>query len=287
MRRIGIEVEFGGNTELALAALRRAGLTSATSLHGYIGNHATEWVIKLDGSVGGGGELVSPPLNFDDPIARAQVSDAIAALRSAGCTTHPSAGIHIHVESSDLDGEQIAMLARCFTKFEDLIYRIACSGWQSMRSGARSYCRPLETVKVNALAKAKNDNQVKAAYFGYAFDGRPSHSDNNRFYGLNLQSHYYRGTVEFRVFNSSLNAERIQAYLAMCVTLVEDARRRNRRSITKAYRLGGMAAGTTNPANAYHRFQQVLRYEAGMSLEDMKRLNKCWKDSRPSVNFSY
>lgn len=286
MRKFGIEVECLVSRETSSAALAAAGLGGRQ--HGYMGNSADEWVIKHDASIGDGAEVVSPPLDFDNPEQRGQVNKAIAAIRSAGGRTDQRAGIHVHVDASDLTPEQVAMVARTFTKFEDIIYRIATSGWRTLRPGGRTYCRPLTDEQVRRIAKAKSHDQLVQGYYGRRvvhFD----HGASERYYGLNLHSWFYRGTIEFRIFNSSLNADRIQAYIAMCVALVEDARRGNRRSVNKAYRLGGMAAGTTNEKNAYHRFQQVVRYDAGMDLADYKLMNKCWKDSspQPSVGANY
>ena len=289
-RKFGIEVEYMGSIPAAVEALRAAGLSSMSGQYGYVGHSDTEWVVKADGSVSRGGEMVSPPLNFDDPEQRSQVNKAIAALRSTGATTGEAAGIHIHVDASDLTAEQVACVARTFVKFEDIIYRLATSGWRSLRPGGASYCKPLTQTQITGLSRAKTKAQVYNAYFGRRISEADvrnlhvSHSDAARYYGLNLQSWFYRGTIEFRVFNSSLNADRIQAYIAVCVALVEDARRGKKRSVNKAYRVGGMRAGTTNPDAAYHRFQQVVRYEAGMSLEDYKLMNKCWKDSLPQPN---
>jgi hypothetical protein len=227
-RKFGIEIEFGGSQEAVSNAIREAGLGGAR--HGYTGFDARYWVVKYDGSVTNGGELVSPPLDFDNPEHRAQVDRAVAALKAAGARPTVEAGIHVHVDSSDLSAEQVA-------------------------------------------------------WYGAGQTHTSSHGHNSRYSGLNLHSHFYRRTIEFRVFNSSTNAKRVQGYIAICVALVEDARRGKKRSINKRYALGGMASGDTNESNAFHRFQQVLRYDAGMSLEDMKIVTRIWKDSVPQGDF--
>lgn len=290
MRKFGVEVEYGGSTTNALTALRAAGLTNHERIASYVGHDERYWSIKTDASVHGGGEMVSPPLDFDTAADREQVTSAINALRDSGATTLEAAGIHVHVDASDLTAEQVAAVVRCFTKFEDVIYRIASSGWTAIRPGAAQYAKPLPFDRVQKMAKSKTMDQLMCAWYGYdaeylsgAQRAARNHGDSSRYVGLNLHSYFYRRTIEFRVFNSSLNPERVQAYIAMCVALVEDARRGNRRSINKRYALGGMAGGTTKDANAFHRFQQVLRYEAGMGLDDMKRLTRVWKDSRPQV----
>jgi hypothetical protein len=286
VRKFGVEVEFGGNRDAVVNAMREAGLSC--DHHSYMGHSATGWVVKTDGSVPNGGELVSPPLDFDNEDERGQLRKAMLALQAAGARTIEQAGVHVHVDASDLDAQQVAAVARVFTKFEDCIYRIASSGWRTIRSGARSYCKPLPEATVKAIAKVRTRDQLERAWYGRAGGAGTlaGHGHQSRYHGLNLHSWFYRGTIEFRVFNSTMNPERVQAYVALCVALVHDARKGNRRSVNKAYRLGGMAAGTTKADNAFHRLLQVVRYEADMSVEDMKRLRKVWKDSVPQAAFT-
>lgn len=286
MRKFGIEIEAGLKPGARLtdvsAALRAAGLGGDS--HGYQGHSTTQWVVKTDGSVPGGIEVVSPPLDFDDADARAQVNTAIAAM-SPHCQTSTQAGIHVHVESAGFTPEQLSNLVRTWTRFEDVIFRIATSGWNTMRAGARNYARPLGQDQVQRLVRAKQDGALRTAYYGRQVPGRPHHSDSARYYGLNLHSHFYRGTVEFRIFNSSLNASRVQTYVAMCVALMEDAKSGRKRSVGKAARLGDMAAGRVDPAKVFFQFLSVMRYQAGMSLEDYRGLKKVWKDSKAQQPF--
>jgi len=289
-RKFGIEIEHGlapgFNLQGVADAFAAAGLGDGR-IYPYNRNASGGlWTIKTDGSVAGG-ECVSPVLDIDNPEHREQVTKAIAVLKSAGAVTDESAGIHVHIDGSGMDAKQVAAVARIFTKFEDCIYRVATSGWERMRSGGSRYCRPLEYAVAQKIAKAKTLEQVADAYYGtnrgHGMQRGQSHHDHARYCGINLHSWFYRQTIEFRVFNSSLNPERVQGYIGMCMAMVQDARNGRTRSINRRYALGGMADGTTNEANARHRFLQVLRYDGGMALEDMERLTKIWKDSRPQT----
>lgn len=287
MRRFGVEIEAGLQSGRTMndvcVALRNAGLGGSSQR--YTGHSMTEWVVKLDGSVSGGVEVVSPPLDFDDEAQRGQVDRAVAAIQSV-CRTHSSAGIHVHVESSDLNAEQIGNVARTFAHFEDVIYRLASSGWTTIRPGARTYCKPLTATQVSGLARAKTADAVRLAYYGPGRGATAGHGDSSRYCGLNLHSHFYRGTIEFRIFNSSLNAMRIQTYIAMAVAMVQDGRNNKKRSVAKRYVLGGMAAGTTDGAKAFFSFLAMFRYDAGMSLVDYRNIKKVWKDSKAQQDFT-
>lgn len=292
-RKVGIEVEFIGNTTWVINALREAGLSRRSSMHSYEGHDDNEWIVKLDGSVSGGGELVSPPLDFDDEAQREQITKAIEVLLAQGCEPNDSTGIHVHVDCSDLDAKQIVSVVKNFYKFQDVLYRIASSGWERIRRGASSYAVPLQSDMVERIARARTMEEVMIAWYGDETRAQRYaryHGHESRYCGLNLHSFFYRKTIEFRIFNSSVNAERVQAYVALCVALVQDARNGNSRSIkTGCYQLGHMATAAEperTAKNMFHRFLQVLRYEAGLSREDMGRLTKVWKDSVPQNRFA-
>lgn len=281
MRKFGVEIELGlkdGATRATVSsALRAVGLGGTAQ--GYSGHDEHYWVVKTDASVYNGVEVVSPPLDFDNPEQRAQVTTAVRAIQPH-CQPVPSAGIHVHIESRDLTPRQISGVARTFTHFEDVIYRLASSGWQTIRPGAQQYAYPMDERRTDAISKAKSERALKQAWYGAHSDGSWSHGDGSRYHALNLHSHFYRGTIEFRVFNSSLNPKRVNTYVAICMALVQDARNGHLRSVKKATRLGAMANGSADGAKAFFRFQQIVRYFGDMGLADFKNLKVLWKDSR-------
>jgi hypothetical protein len=291
LRKFGLEVEYVGSRNRTADECRAVGLpVSASSSH--LGSDDRQWISKPDGSVAGGGdrgcELVSPPLDFDTPADREQVNRAFAALQIAGAATDASAGIHVHVDASDLTAAQVANVGRFFAKFEDQIYRIGSSGWQQIRqSGINNYCKPMDFELIRRLTRVRDQDGFYRAWYGSVSAGRSARTDHyhgSRYHGLNLHSWCYRGTIEFRIFNSTLNAERAQAYIALCVAIVQDAREGFRRSTGKSFVLGSMANGTVKPESALLRLQQVLRTNSKdtkilMSKEDWKLIRKCWKDS--------
>lgn len=298
MRKFGVEVEFVGDRDAAANALRAAGLRVATS-GSHIGFSLTEWVVKRDGSVHGGGEMVSPPLDFDDPDQRAQVTTAVQALQESGAQPDNSAGIHVHIEAKNFDGQpltarQIAAVVRFTYKFEDAIYRIASSGWQRMRSGARTYAKPIPEQTARAIMDVKSDDELRMVWNGQTNIRRRRRQlgDNfrrhlDRYTATNLRAYFDKGTIEFRYFNSSVNPQRVQAYIALCMAIVDDARHGFERNVANSYKLGMMATGQADPKAVMLRLQQILRTEGKdtkvlMSTEDWKNLRKvCWNDSVP------
>lgn len=303
VRRFGLEVEFTGNVQRVIAEFRAAGIPVVDGTHSHLGSSDTAWTVKRDGSVHNGGELVSPPLDFDAEGVREQVRGAIECLQRGGGRPHPSCGIHVHIEAKHSDGRpmtgrEIAAVVRFTYKFEDAIYRIASSGWQSIRPGARTYALPIPENTARAIMEAKTIEDIRNVWQGTAVGGRDRLGANalrslTRYTATNLQSYFLRQTIEFRYFNSSVNPVRIMTYIALCMAIVDDARNGYSRSVKKSYRIGAMASGEVKEEAVLLRLQQVLRTNSKdtkicMSTEDWKNLRKlCWKGSRPQQSIFY
>ena len=62
-------------------------------------------------------------------------------------------------------------------------------------------------------------------YDGFETNGndRHDHYNKTRYYALNLHSVFYRGTVEWRCFNSTLHAEKVAAYVNLCLAISAQA----------------------------------------------------------------
>ena len=53
---------------------------------------------------------------------------------------------------------------------------------------------------------------------------REEHYNPWRYHGLNLSALWYHGTIEFRLFNGTLNADRIVAYVELCLAILRRAK---------------------------------------------------------------
>lgn len=304
MRKFGIEIEVGTLFSAGdlVALIRAEGIAITDCSHTHAGNSLTDWQVKYDGSLvalGGGMkgyEFVSPPLDFDFPEHRAQV-DKVAAVLARTCVPVKEGGVHVHIEAvnddgSQMSGRQIGSVVRFFHKFEDAIYRIASSGWEQLRPGARSYAKAMPQKAVEAICKAKTTHDIRRVWDG-DYDRGPnvwSSGSLDRYFAVNLRSYFLRNTIEFRCFNSTVNGDRMQAYIALCMAIVQDARHGHARYIGKNYPLGSMLEGRVTEQALMLRLQQVLRSEGRdthvlMSVEDWKNLRKtCWRDSKPQAD---
>ena len=163
-------------------------------------------------------ELVTPPLNYDD-IETLQV--IVRTLREAGAKANASCGIHVHVDGANHTPESLRRLVNFFTARQDLIY-------QSLEIGARAnrWCKKTDANLLKALKAEKELTKDKAEAIWYSsandsYYGGIDHSHYNvtRYHGLNLHAWFTKGTVEFRLFNGTMHAGKIKAYIQFCLAM--------------------------------------------------------------------
>lgn len=163
-------------------------------------------------------EFVTPPLNYSDIEL---LQNIIRKLRENGAKAHSSCGIHIHVDGANHTAVSLRRLVNFMTARQDLIY-------EALQIGAResNWCHKLNKTLLDAMKKDKNLTKEKAEEIWYsrANDGYcggidHQHYNSTRYHGVNLHSFFTKGTVEFRLFNSTLLAGKIKAYIQFCLAV--------------------------------------------------------------------
>ena len=64
--------------------------------------------------------------------------------------------------------------------------------------------------------------QIKSMWYN-GDDGSYRHYDASRYHALNLHSVFNKGTIEFRLFNSSLHAGVVKSYVQLCLAISHQA----------------------------------------------------------------
>lgn len=163
-------------------------------------------------------EFVTPPLNYSDIEL---LQNIIRKLRENGAKAHSSCGIHIHVDGANHTAVSLRRLVNFMTARQDLIY-------EALQIGDResSWCHKLNKTLLDAMKKDKNLTKEKAEEIWYsrANDGYcggidHQHYNSTRYHGVNLHSFFTKGTVEFRLFNSTLHAGKIKTYIQFCLAV--------------------------------------------------------------------
>ena len=163
-------------------------------------------------------EFVTPPLNYED-IELLQT--IIRKLRENSAKSHSSCGIHIHVDGAKHNAKSLRRLVNFMTSRQDLIYEAL-----EIENREEHWCHKLNPALLTEMKKDKNlsKEKVERIWYSSANDGysggiNHSHYNNTRYHGVNLHSYFSKGTVEFRLFNSTLHAGKIKAYIQFCLAV--------------------------------------------------------------------
>ena len=248
--RFGIEIETVGlsREKLARAIHSVTGGTVVDECRSWriTDSRGRSWRVVPDGSLSGGensGEIVSPILGYDDID---ELQNVVRAARTAGAKTDPSTGIHIHIDGSRFDAKSVTNLVKLVHKQERLLeHALGVSETRLNR-----YCRPIDADFIQRIEgrRPKTMQEISDAWYGYR-NTSPQRYDQTRYHGLNLNSLFFRGTIELRYFNGTLHAGEVKAYVQLALAMAAKA-------------LGSKAASSKrrefNPATAKYDFRVVL-----------------------------
>lgn len=239
-QKFGIEIEMTGITRERAAQVIAGYFGTASSYRGgsYSAYHATDrqgrvWKAMSDASItcqkktAAGGksmagreystEIVSPILTYDDI---ADLQEVVRQLRHAGAFVNKSCGIHIHVDASRHTPLTLKNLVNLMAQKEDILYRALQIAPERLQ-----YCRKVNEDLLGVINSRKPQTLAELADMWYAgcHDSRDAHYNRSRYRGLNFHATFTKGTVEFRLFNSTTHAGEIKAYIQFCLALSHQA----------------------------------------------------------------
>lgn len=177
------------------------------------------WKAVRDGSIGDGAEVVSPILRYSDMETLQQI---VRALRRAGATVDSRCGIHVHVGAQDFNAKSLGRLVSYWNRQEKILQAMFNVSTRRFENGG--WARPMNQdflANVETRRPATLD-ALNRAWYGYA-NTSPYHYDDTRYHGLNLHNVWFRGTVEFRTFDSTLHAGKVKAYVQFCLAMAAKA----------------------------------------------------------------
>ena len=234
-QNFGIEIEMTGITR-ATAAQIIAGHFSTDACHvggGYDAysirdNSGRQWKVMSDASIhctGRGNrnagnqyavELVSPICQYADIET---IQEIIRKLRAGGAKVNSSCGIHVHVDASNHTPKTLRNIVNIMASKEDLLYKAL-----QVQVSREHYCQKADTRFLDELNQKRPTTMSEVESLWYNGNGsRHFHYDNSRYHALNLHSVFSKGTIEFRLFNSTLHAGEIKSYIQLCLAISHQA----------------------------------------------------------------
>lgn len=236
--RFGVEIEMTGLTRSQAAQVAAGYFNSRAGDGGtYYDKHYAEdsqgrkWTFMSDGSIHqqtivngetvdvcDGAyevELVTPICRYEDIETIRQL---VERLRRAGAITNESCGIHVHVDAAAFDAKSLRNLVNIIASKEELLYKAL-----RVPVDREYYCQKMNTDFLERLnlIRPKTRDQVSQVWYAEQPDNRHTvndHYHDSRYHALNLHSVFTKGTVEFRIFNSTVErTDQIKAYIQLCL----------------------------------------------------------------------
>lgn len=163
-------------------------------------------------------EIVSPILTYDDIP---DLQEVIRQLRHKGAFASEKCGIHIHVDASRYTPQTLRNMVNIIASKEDILYRAL-----QIDPARLYYCKKVNEKLIDTInrKKPKTMGQLKDLWYAEDPNGdRNRHYNSTRYHGLNLHATFTKGTVEFRLFNSTTHAGEIKAYIQFCLAVSHQA----------------------------------------------------------------
>ena len=248
-QRFGIEIEMTGITrEKAAEAIAEYFGTESFYIGTYYKTYGAKdrqgrtWKATFDSSIiaqkkSGGRtmraadeykcEVVSPILTYED---MADLQEIIRQLRHKGAFVNSQCGIHIHVDASRYTPQTLRNLVNIIASKEDILYKALRIDPARMRWCKKTNERLLEAIN---RRKPQTMEALKDIWYAGSTRGRDEHYNDTRYHGLNLHSTFTKGTVEFRLFNSTTHAGEIKAYIQFCLAVSHQALTQKKASARK------------------------------------------------------
>ena len=239
----GVEVEMTGITrEQAAQALAEYFGTTPNYYGGVYDswtvrdNEGKEWKLMSDSSirteckVGGRYEptgdtdyrveMVTPKLTYSE---MPKLQECVRRVRRAGAKVNGSCGIHVHVDAANHNRQSLKNLIGIMFSKEDILFKAL----QVDPRREVQYCKKVREPMLREARTLSSDETTDLTqleqiwYEGNVKD--TEHYNWTRYYALNLHSVFYRGTVEWRCFNSTLHAGKVAAYVNLCLAISAQA----------------------------------------------------------------
>lgn len=240
-QRFGLEIEFTGITRgMAADAIAKTLGVQANYIGGGYGTYEIRstdgriWKVMSDASIheenASGGyanpnyrcEFVTPICKYEDIET---IQEIVRAIRQAGGRVNDSCGLHVHIDASGHTAKSLRNLANIMASKETLLFKAL----EVNPERYNKWCKKVDNNMLTKLdsRKPKTLEEVKRIWYNGDCNRSYTHYDNSRYHALNLHAVWQKGTVEFRMFNSTLHAGKVKAYIQLCLAISAQAKKQN------------------------------------------------------------
>lgn len=174
-----------------------------------------------------------------------KLQEAVRVLRRAGALVHSSCGMHVHVDASKHTPQSLKNALSVMYSKEDILFKALKVNENRVERWCQKVREPM-LEKIRRMPTGMTMDQLKRAWYD-GEDGSLEHYNWTRYYALNLHSVFYRGTLEWRCFESTLHAGEVRANITLALAISAQAINQKRTVMRKT-------EITENPAFTFRTF---------------------------------
>ena len=156
----------------------------------------------------------SPKLEYGE---MEKLQEVVRSLRRAGGIVNDSCGRHVHVDASKHTPQSLKNVLSIMYSKEDILF----AALKVNPARIDSYCQPVDEPileEIRKLPSGASMDQLKDRWY-QGRDGSEYHYHSSRYRACNMHSVFYHGTIEWRLFNSTLHAGEAKANIILAMAI--------------------------------------------------------------------
>ncbi len=171
-------------------------------------------------------EFVSPICKYEDIF---KIQEMVRLLRRKGGIANDSCGIHVHVDASIHNVRSLRNIVNIMAAKEDIFYKAL-----DIKIERERFCQKVDKCFLQNLNNKIPRTKEQLSRQWYSDSSHiNSHYNSTRYHALNLHSVFQKGTIEFRMFNSTLHAGKVKAYIQFSLAISAQAINQHKASAIK------------------------------------------------------
>ena len=173
-------------------------------------------------------EMNSPKLEYSE---MGKLQEVVRALRHAGAVVNGSCGMHVHVDASQHTPKSLKNALSIMYSKEDILFKALNVNESRVERWCQKVREPM-LEKIRKLPAHTSMERLKREWYE-GCDGSDEHYNWTRYYALNLHSVFYRGTLEWRCFESTLHAGKVRSNITLALAISAQAINQSRTVMRK------------------------------------------------------
>ena len=164
-------------------------------------------------------EMNSPKLEYSE---MGKLQEVVRALRHAGAIVNSSCGMHVHVDASKHTAQSLKNALSIMYSKEDILFKAL----KVNENRVYRWCKKVDEDKLRKIRRLPSGagmRQMQELWYSDTSESPQYHYNETRYYALNLHSVFYRGTLEWRCFESTLHAGEVRANITLALAISAQA----------------------------------------------------------------